>query len=449
MTPEALKAIHRRLFNACDPSAPATSCFFVQTESARGGHNFKAEIHSRLNCTDAGKYLCTIFSGHIGCGKSSELLHLAEALRDPELPEDERFLVVVANTDEYLDTFDATPTDVLLAIFSEVGAALRGVGIDLKDSYLLKRLRDVKALALSDVALEEVGLHVATASLKAVLKRDPDNRREVRKRLEPQLTSLREELNRVLDEARLGLKRKGFRDIVIVLDGLDRISLASGGEEGARLQRDFFIDKSAQLTGLNAHMVYTVPLDLVLFEGPVLSARYGTTPVVLPMIKVEEKDHSANSDGYKILRELAQKRLGDVPLESVVDPEALDFLIRYSGGHARHFISFLRNAALAARDRRIDLAIAEEALGPTVETFARMPRGYWAKLAALEATPDRQIDPGDPDVRKMLQLNYILEYRNGGIAKARFDKRQTWYAVHPILRELSLFQDALAALKGP
>lgn len=447
MRSDELKALHKRLFNACDPSAPATSKYFVGTDEARGGRNFTTETHDRLNNIEEGKYLCTLFSGHIGCGKSSELLHLAETLRDPKLPPEERFLVVVANTEDYLDTFDATPTDVLLSIFSEVGAALRGQEIELKDSYLLQKLKGVRGLALSEVELREVELSAVTAKFKAVLKRDPDNRKLVRDALEPQLTGLREELNRVLDEARIKLKEKGFRDVVIALDALDRISIASGGVEGAKLQRDFFIDKSAQLTGLNAHMIYTVPLDLVLFEGSVLSARYGTAPVVLPMIKVEEKDHAKNDKGYGILRELAKKRLGNYPLTEVVKDEALDFLIQYSGGHARHFISFLRNAALVAQDRKIDITIAEEALGPTVETFARMPRGYWKKLAALEATTDRQIDPDDPDVRKMLQLNYILEYRNGGTARARFDGRQTWYAVHPILRELSLFQDALTALK--
>ena len=44
------------------------------------------------------------------------------------------------------------------------------------------------------------------------------------------------------------------------------------------------------------------------------------------------------------MRKILQKRMGGLKLEEVFTPEALEFLLKYSGGHVRNLMIFVRNA---------------------------------------------------------------------------------------------------------
>jgi hypothetical protein len=58
---------------------------------------------------------------------------------------------------------------------------------------------------------------------------------------------------------------------------------------------------------------------------------------------------------------------------------------------------------------------------------------------------NQQIDNNDADYRRMLEQVSVMEYLNGGDDDA-FAAAEPWYAVNPIVRELSQFKLALTAL---
>jgi hypothetical protein len=197
---------------------------------------------------------------------------------------------------------------------------------------------------------------------------------------------------------------------------------------------------------MQAHLIYTVPLRLVRSDGPQLQQRYGVAPFVLPMVKVIERgSRTSFQPGVDCLRALLQKRLGDLSLEEVFAPDALDFLLKYSGGHVRDLMIFVREACTYS-DVPIPLQAAHQAIQQTVRTFSTaIPEPHWKKLAELDRSFDQMILGGDDDYLVMLENLSVLEYINGG-GDDPFALAEPWYAVNPIVRELQKFKAAARAL---
>ena len=441
--------ILKRVYNACDPYSPATPESYLDCAEVRGSAGLTDEFLGQLRLAD--DHLCFLFSGHIGCGKSSELAHLAHTLANPE-GADERYFPILLDVSEYLDDYDVAPADILLSIVTEVGATLREqVDIELKDSYFAKRLNEVKEFFLSEVEIAEGELPLGQAKVKVRrLKKDPEARQKVRAALAPQMGTMLAEINTVFDEARLKLKKlkpgggeQPYTDLVLILDNLEKIRRIAGKEEGLDSQREFFIERYTQLTGMAAHVIYTVPLRLVRSpDGPQLEQRYGPM-FVLPMVKVIERGpRAAYEEGLDCMRCLLQKRLGDVALDDVFDAQALDFLLTYSGGHVRHLMVFVQNACAYADAAPVPLAAAHRAVQQTVRTYdSAMPETHWDKLAELDRSTDQKIPGGDDDYLVMLENLSVLEYINGG-GQDVFALAEPWYAVNPIVRELQKFRAA-------
>ena len=443
---EPLKSI----YNACDPYLPASSQYYFDCAEARGEEAFVKVVRSHL--TLANDHLCFLLSGHIGCGKSSELKRLERALTDVAPTEDCYFPVLI-DVSEYLDDYDVSVTDILLAIVTELADTLRAkLNVELKDSYFTKRLNEIKEFFLSDVEIKEGELSLGSAKAKIQrLKKDPTARQKVRDILEPKMSTMLEEINLVFEEARLALKKQPqpgllkqpCRDLVIILDNLEKIRKIGAVEEGLASQRELFLERYTQLTGMRAHFIYTVPLRLVRSaDGPQLEQRYGPL-FVLPMIKVIERGtREPFAAGVTAMKKILQKRLGGLELEEVFHAEALDFLLTYSGGHVRNLMIFVQNACTYTTTLPIPLSAAQKAIKQTVNTYSSsIPENHWGKLAKLDLSPDQRVPNGDEDYLKMLENLSLLEYVNGGDDDI-FAEAEPWYAVNPIVRELKKFTEA-------
>jgi hypothetical protein len=309
----------------------------------------------------------------------------------------------------------------------------------------------VKEYFLSDVEINEGELSLWAAKLKIQrLKKDPEARKKVRAALEPKLSTMMEEINTAFDEARIKIKslevaesEQSYTDLVMILDNLEKIRKISGVEEGLKSQRELFLERYTQLTGMNAHFIYTVPLRLVRSpDGPQLEHRYGPL-FVLPMIKIHERDTRNHYEpGLESLRGLLQKRLGDIPLKNAFAPDALEFLLKYSGGHVRNLLTFIQNACTYANGIPIELAAVHRAIQQTVRTYSTaIPDGHWKKLKGVDDSSDQQILNGDNDYLIMLENLSVLEYLDDG-GDGPFAPAEPWYAVNPIVRELQRFKAA-------
>jgi len=449
----------KKLYNACDPMRPATLDYYTDCIDGRGDSALTRDVLAKLKLAGEEKYLCYLFSGHIGCGKSSELQHLRNTLLNAEGLE-RRYFPVLLDVSEYLDDYDVAPIDILLAIVTELASSLRTqLNIDLKDNYFEKRLQEVKDYFLSDAEINEGVVPLLGAKIKIQrLKRAPEARKKVREALFPHMSTMVEEINTVFDEARVALKKyqppageKRFDDLLLILDSLERIQRIDGMEEGLPSQRELFLERYFLLTGMAAHVIYTVPLRLIRSKfGPQLISRYGQL-FVLPMVKVFLRGTCERYErGWHCIDALLKKRIGaEHSLAEVFTEEARVFLIHNSGGHIRNLMTFIQNACSNTDGLPIPLSAVHKAIGQTVRTYSTgIEEAHWAKLVALERSLDQQIPGGDDDYLAMLENMSILEYINGG-SEDPFDSYEPWYAVNPIVRELRKFKEVNAKWVKP
>ena len=440
----------KRIYNACDPHKPATAEYYLDYAEARGSSPLTQEFRRHLELAD--DYRCFLLTGHIGCGKSSELEQLCRSLDSPDSPND-RYFPILLNASDYLDDYDTHTTDILLAIIVELAETLhRKIGIKLENNYLVKRLDDIKGFFLTDVEINEGHLSLWRAKQKVQrLKRAPDARGQVRDALKPKLPTLLEEINLLFDTARLAVKavslnegQRPYTDLVLILDNLEKIRGFPEKKEGLESQHELFLKCASQLTGLHAHVIYTPPLQLVRSnEGQQLRRCYNADPFVLPPIKMTERGgRNPTLTGMDCMHNLLARRLGDLTLEEAFDADALDFLVICSGGHVRSLMSFVQAACTYADSIPIPLKVAYRAVQQTVRTYSTsIPEGHWEKLTELDLSVNQMILGGDADYLTMLDTLSILEYIEGGDDPFTF--AEPWYAVNPIVREMQKFESAM------
>lgn len=416
-----MSEILKHVYNACDPVQPATPQYYYDCGKARGDSALTQRVLSHLNF--GSRFICLLFSGHIGCGKSSELEHLRHKLKE-RIAYKPSYFPVLLNASEYLDDYDTSLTDILLAIVTGLASILREeLGIEIKDNYFTKRINEIKEFFLSEVEIKEGDLPLWGAKLKIQrLKKDPDARKKVRQTLESRMSTMLEEINIVFEQARVEVLKyedatgnHPYKDFVLILDNLEKIRKIENVEEGEASQRELFLERYTQLTGMKAHVIYTVPLRLARSAvGPQLQQRYGEL-FVLPMIKVIERvTRDIYEPGLNCIRGLLEKRLEGHNLNEVFEEDALNFLLKYSGGHARNLMTFVQNACTYSINIPIKLEAAQRAVLQTVRTYSTaIPESHWIKLAQLDRSSDQKVPNGDGDYMVMLENLSVLEYING------------------------------------
>lgn len=435
--------IMANLFNICDPLKPPPEGTYVDCSSAQGGTAVVSILARRIRRAIGHTHL--LFSGHTGGGKSTELLRLCEQLRNPSGNSDVRFFPVYMDAEDYVSFYDVEVTEILLAIVGSVAESLReSEDIHLESSYLKSRWEEFRDVALTPVEMEKAEFSLSkfakfTTSLK---KADIDSRRKVRERLTPQLPSLLDEINLVFEKARIELKERGYQDLVLVVDNLEKITDVDDSATGRGAYYRVFVVGGEQLSSIAAHTVLTVPLPLI--HSPrrtQLVQTFGEEPFVLPMVKIEEENGEPYEEGLELMREVLRRRfkIEGVGETDVFDPDNIfTHLCRMSGGHVRNLLIYFRSAS----DYVDLLPFTEESvrrgIRQHINAYSRsIPGEHWKLLARLHLDTDKYI-PNDDEHQSMLGDLSILEYLNG---------EELWYAVNPVVRELEKFKRAVEAIK--
>jgi energy-coupling factor transporter ATP-binding protein EcfA2 len=444
--------IQTAIYNAFEPNVPADSRFYADCKEARGGSALVKKMIDRLNSAK-NENLRYLFTGHLGCGKSSELLHLAD-----KLEKETTFFPVYIDFEEYLDKQDATLEDIFLGMISEIASRCRDkFEIKVKEeSYSL--IKKIAGFFGDFSAKGEIGLPFDIAKLNIEkLRQNPNLRQQVRAAIkQDEKKSLFSELNDFIMEIELRLKQETeFNKLIIIADSLEKIKRFEKGEKEEDeiiSQEKLFLGKSEQLTGIATNVIYTVPLSLYRSHyGTQLPQFYGKNVFVLPMVKIHQrgKFDEPFEIGRQELIEIINKRLKHTgtSIDKVFKEDALEYLLKYCGGHIRSLVRFVQEASIAVDELPIDFKAARESVKEEVRSFAASVReSYWDKLAKLESSTNQQIENGDDDYSKMLESLAILEYMNGDEVETDDD---VWYAVNPSIRLTIKFKEALAKLNPP
>jgi hypothetical protein len=193
-----------RVYQQCDPARvlPPNDPRYVSYGTTRGEGDPVVQLTNAIRWSETPLHF--LFAGHRGGGKSTELLRLRHALANPAEAESRFFVVYFEADEEDIDTNDADFPDLLLAMVRQVGKALREQEkIELHPSWLNKLFDGLKQLLGSEVQFEKLELDAKIAKFTGAIKNSPDARQEIRKALEPNVSSLIQESNKLFNEAAL------------------------------------------------------------------------------------------------------------------------------------------------------------------------------------------------------------------------------------------------------
>ncbi|HEY9763104.1 MAG TPA: ATP-binding protein, partial [Trichocoleus sp.] len=233
------------------------------------------------------------------------------------------------------------------------------------------------------------------------------------------------------------LPEKGKRGLVVIVDNLDRMDTIQ--RVANRLQSEYlFVGRGEQLKGLNCHVVYTIPLELVFSdELPQLINRFGDRPKVLPMVPVQTRSGESYEPGLILLRQMVLARAWpELPpeqrlaqLTEVFDSaETLDRLCYISGGHVRNLMR-LMYGCLLKQDPPFSRDTLEAVIRNERDDLASLIDDHeWQML--LNAVDRGRVNSGE-DYNKLLRSLYLLEYRA---------PEERWFGMNPVLAETEAYQ---------
>jgi Cdc6-like AAA superfamily ATPase len=425
-----------QLYQDFDPAEPVSQETLDQFV-ARSGESAKTICEDlQLGLDPLGKWVIT---GSVGCGKSSELVKLADLLRgdyalvpldlpnsvarvDLLQPAEILFLVGAATVKAARDLWGH---EIAAASQDQLIKAFAGLVDD--RSLDLHQVFEGVALFLGDLAVPGVG-KIAAAATQTVGQTRKRHRpsalggktRPVQEGA-PDLQRLQEALDAILQEV-----RDGYHPPVILVDGLDKLLELS-------TIRNLFVTTRV-LCEPACIIVFTGPITLML--APEWKAtgdqfrRVRLSNLVVRRPQIEGVDVSTERIEYdrEKLRELVRLRLAGRghQITDIFEGAALELLIDASGGLVRDLIHLVNRSIRSALKRaapRIELSdvhLASDELRKDMDvTLNTLLRD---ELAHVEQVGEPS---GRPDSHRLLLWGYVLPYTNGRV----------WFEPHPLLRD--------------
>jgi hypothetical protein len=431
----------QEFYDACDPTQPLRGKrYYIDFAAVRGG-DLVQELERKIVRLARNRPTTQLFTGHIGCGKSTELFRLKDGLNQ------RRYEVIYFESDRDLEMADVEISDILLSIAHNISEHLDRIGVATKPAYLQDLFQNLVGTLRTPMEISEVSFSAGIASITASAKQSPDMRSQLRQYLEPRTKSIITAINdELLTPANARLQQQGKNRLVVIMDNLDRID--SAFRSPGRLQSEYiFVDRGEQLKQLDCHMVYTIPLELMFSNDLVrLSNRFGTNPMVLPMVPVRDRRGAPDPAGLALLRQMVlirafpdlnvHQRLEAVG-EVFDDIATLDRLCQVSGGHMRNLIRLLDGCL-----RKQDPPFGRD----TLEAVIRNERD---SLMGLVSNPEwdlllqavsRQEVQGDEDYNILVRSLFLYEYR---------DAQGRWFGLNPLLAETDRYRSWLAQQARP
>jgi hypothetical protein len=361
-----------------------------------------------------------LFFGHIGIGKTTELRRYAGLLNASR-----RFCVVEVDVLAKLDRNNLKYTEVLMAMAETLLERLQGDGVTLAAVALEPLQRWFGNVVETKTTTKELSAELKTvaeggggipglikllATFTAAFKTGSSQKSEWQREIRNDFTALALAFNTLIRQAEAQLAREGRAErLLFLIDGTDKMR----GED----TQQFFVQDAEQLLAIETLVIYTAPLHLK-YDG-----RLGgklDADIVLPMMKLHERDGGTFEAGWRTMRSLLLLRADRRLFAS--DAE-VDRLVEFSGGHPRELLRLLKLCCEVADDQ-IDANVVETAIKILAADYRCFlePADY-----VLLKRIDR--DPGDggndEKTQKLLYGLALLQYNDG-----------SWRRSHPVVRTL-------------
>jgi hypothetical protein len=432
----------RRFVRLCDPQRPLEADDPVYVAFDEGIPTRGTTHASAIQALRRFIYLkdesCQLFTGFPGTGKTTELRRLrAQLSAARDLPTH----AVYIDFEEYLDRYTpASITDILrIVAYSLDRAATIAEGKDPNaEPGYVRRLFDF--LVLTDVTLKKLDFHVVGATLMLELKNNPSFRQQVEETLSGRFQQFAAEALHTMTEAVVRLRKapeSTAERVVVIADGLEKFSpLREEDRDAMEASVESLFVQHARLLRLPCHVIYTFPIWLR-FRVAELGSLYDSQPLVLPMVKIAERDGRAYEAGIEKLRELVRKRIDEQHVFGKSGAVLTD-LVLASGGYPRDLLRMVREVLVRGESFPVSSLTANRVIDDLAREYAVVVRGTHVpmleQLSATHTLP--QADSNEvASFGRLLEKWLVLAYRD----------ETEWYDLHPLVRRSPL---VAAALRG-
>ena len=407
--------------------------FYVSASQARNADEQDRTTMTMLSIQAAKNPCHILFSGHLGCGKSTELWRLCNLL------EDNNYLVGLGICDDNLDMTTVKYTDLILFILETLLRCARDKKIPVRtksleniENYWKEEYTEITEVQKSagieiDTSIEGrtptilAKVFSVVASVRGSLRTQSDKREEYRRKMEPSLNLFIGMVNDVIKDIRTAGIKKGFKDAppIVLLDQLEKANREVAAE--------LFEKHSQDLVRLNVHLVVPFPIEMRYTPNYNQIKNYFSCDWILPMIKLrswdDQKQSYASFDiGKEVLRNIIFKRMDDTLFAEGV----LDYIIEKTGGFLRDLFTVIFDAALngtARKSNRIeekDMMVALTKLQSGIS--CRFPESGRARLERIKNGEKRYAS--DEELMVFLGSGAVFEY-NG----------KRWVDLHPLVED--------------
>jgi energy-coupling factor transporter ATP-binding protein EcfA2 len=449
--PPDLATTLKQGFQVCDVGhleGEALERYYVDLAPVRSMEAMRS-ISTQLEFLEPGEFDTLLFTGHRGCGKSTELQRLRQLWeRD--------YRVIYLEVDTKLDVNDLDYTDLYLLIIKEIADEMAKLELEFEPSlmraferWFMEITAETEETIEKSVSLAtqaEVGWEIPfisklLAKLLAQIRGATQHKTTLREKLQRDVGKLKADLNNLLQDgfAKLtarfadeGLYQRGF---LVIFDNLDRVP----PEVGDRL----YFNHGTYLRELSCTLIYTVPISVV-YSNKNLNHVFGRSDIV-PMVNIYQgTSQSITGSSWQLACDLKRvKRLAGLVAKRVdvralfVSPQLVLRLAQASGGHVRQLMQMTATACLTAAARRHGQVESEDVDYAIKQGMANFERIISAEDYGVlaQAAMEKKIVSDEGGQRALFNTS-VLEYvgRQGN---------ERWHYVNPLVIPNRFFQEAL------
>jgi histone H3/H4/phenylpyruvate tautomerase PptA (4-oxalocrotonate tautomerase family) len=384
---------------------PANSPFHVERERNPLGKLIRALMRQHRQPPTY------FFSGHRGCGKSTELNRLASA---EEI--NKKFFIVKYSVKAVCDVHNLNYVDVLFSMGAQLYIQYIGAGKELEPELLEELESWGRSIELELEKTKSAGVSAKGwisaffISIQAKIKFESTTRETIREQIEPKLSELIDKINLIIAD----IEGKEKKQVLVIIDDLDKPSLEQA--------KAIFYNNYTAITQPACHIVYTVPISI--FFTPEFTV-IREAKFFLPNVKLHTKNdrNSPYEPGYGLMRTFVYKRMK----EELIESEALDLAIKMSGGVFREGARIMQIAA--------DSAIEKKRKGIVKEDVERAEREIRSDFTHILESKDYDILNEickSNEIRGIEKIGHLLH----NLSVLEYVNDESWFDIHPTLEAI-------------
>ncbi|NES18074.1 MAG: AAA family ATPase [Symploca sp. SIO3E6] len=370
----------RRFFIASSPAKimdagnPEKQRYYIDFSPVRG--NQRKSLLRTITYLSPDEPTCQLFTGHIGCGKTTELSKLKAEL------EEEGFYTIYLALNQEINVANVET----FSIFSNIRNQLL-------EQYKLINIDSSNTAFYGNDILEFININLIPNFIEK-------------------------------------LKQMGKEGLVIILDDFNRLDNNLETQKITEIE-NFFID--IVLKKLSCHVIYTIPVVLTFSnEFGKLRNYFGVAPEILSMVPIKLKDGTECHEGIELMRQMVLARaFPHIPLDERLNLiteifeslETLDRLCTISGGNIRNLLILLYRC-LQQEDPPLSRTCLERVIKQYRNELIRsISDDEWELLNKFA---EQKNILGLKDYQTLVRSLFVFEYQYEG---------DRWFDLNPVLAE--------------